>query len=57
MRKVSILRNVKNALDKKKLQAEDDLIAAILRVKPTPDMPTGKAKAKPKKKSGKQTAA
>ena len=36
--------------------AEDDLIKAILQVKPTADMPkppTGKAKAKPKKKSGK----
>ena len=39
-----------------KQTAEDDLIAAILKVKPTADMPkhpTGKAKAKPKKKSGK----
>ena len=36
-----------------KQTAEDDLIKAILRVKPTADMPkhpTGKAKAKPQKK-------
>ena len=40
----------------KKSPTEDDLIAAILKVKPAADMPkhpTGKVKAKPKKKSGK----
>ena len=39
-----------------KQATEDDLIKAILKVKLTADMPkhpTGKAKAKPKKKSGK----
>ena len=39
---------------KKQRPTEDDLIKAILRVKPTADMPkhpTGKAKAKPQKKS------
>ena len=44
------------AQENKTRKSEDDLIAAILKVKPTADMPKhppGKAKAKPKKKSGK----
>ena len=46
----------KTGKTQKQRSAEDDLIAAILQVKPTADMPKhpiGKAKAKPKKKSGK----
>ncbi len=42
--------------EKKTRPTEDDLIKAILQVKPTADMPkhpTGKAKPKPQKKSGK----
>ena len=44
------------AQENKTRKSEDDLIKAILQVKPTagmPKHPTGKAKAKPKKKSGK----
>ena len=43
---------------KTRTPTEDEILAAILRVKPTADIPThpkgkGRAKAKPKKKSGK----
>ncbi len=44
------------AQENKTRKSEDNLIKAILRVKPTADMPkhpTGKTKAKPQKKRGK----
>ena len=44
----------KTGKTQKQRSAEDDLVAAILKVKPTADMPKHpKRKAKPEKKSGK----